>query len=128
MTDIGKQFKDILKEQFDEINSEINDLFEKKAKNMKTDSQGIITKFQRIDTGLMRKTVNSFASKGNNFKSITLESAAQQPGEDTIYSSFQELGTDRGITGVHFIRDSFNQNTDNIEKEIEQIINRVGNK
>ena len=125
--DIGKQFKELILSTFKKIDDEIDDFFKDKSKNMKKDSQGIITKFQRIYTGLMRKTVNSFATFGNGFKALTLESAAQQPKQDKIYSSFQEYGTDRGIKGILFVTNSFKQNTDNIEREIENIIERVGN-
>lgn len=125
MLDVGLEFKKMSLSVFNKIDEEINNLFEEKTKSLKSDSQDIIKKWNRIDTGVMINGVESLFSKGSTFKSLSLESAAKQPNKSTIYSSFNEFGTSR-MEPIYFVRDSFKENTDNIEQEIENIIKKVG--
>ena len=105
------------------LDHDIKQLLYTKSHKMKKDSQGIIKDAPRVDTGRMWKTIKSFVTVSDSKLGITLLSRAALKGKES-YSSFQEAGTSR-ISGIFFIRDSFNNNLKNIESEINNLITRA---
>lgn len=124
MSDIYKQYITFADSFFDKAVKNIEDLFVSRAGVMEKTSQNIIIKNDRIDTGLMLNTVRGITDFTEDIKGISLISDQEQKGR--FYSSYQEYGTSK-IKGIHFVENSFKDNTRNILEEIEKAIERAGN-
>jgi len=120
---ISEQLEIIVNKIENVLDHGLKDLFYKKSHKMKKDSQAIIKKYDRIDTSRMLKTVTSFVTVGESKIGITLFSRAKLRGKES-YSSFNEMGTSR-MKGIWFIRDSFNKNIKNIDREIDNLFTRI---
>jgi len=113
------QIESINKEVVDGINEAINEVFDAKIPKLKQSAQEIIDIKDRIDTGLMRKSVNSGFVKFENISTLFLEDSAIREGKKTDYVSFQEFGTVK-IKPALFLTGSFDKNTKDIPELIDE--------
>jgi hypothetical protein len=99
------------------IDNSINDIMQEEAILSEKQAKQTIIKYNRIDTGLMLKTVRAETLFEKNKKTYSLISDQEQRG--IYYSSFQEFGTSRGIKGIYFVTNSFNNAVENLQQKIQ---------
>jgi len=112
---IEKYFTTIL----ENLDAEINDIMQQESNLAEKEAQQTIIKYDRIDTGLMLRTVRSETTFYKYKKTFSLISDQEQRG--VYYSSFQEFGTKNGIKGIYFVNNSFDNAVDRIMEKLKEI-------
>lgn len=101
------------------FDNEINDIIKDESKLAEKEAQQTIIKYDRIDTGLMLKTVRSEMEIEPLKKRFSIISDQEQKG--IYYSSYQEFGTSRGIKGIRFVTNSFENAVKRIMEKLDNI-------
>lgn len=123
------QIEGVNREIIDAIHEAINDVFNDKVPKLKQDAQKIIDEKNIIDTGRLRRGVNSGFVKFEDINTLFIEASAIRPGKKTDYAQFQEFGTiyikRRGL----FVTGSFKKNTRDIlqliDKETQKQMDKI---
>jgi len=105
------------------IDNSVNDIIQEEAMLSEKQAQQTIIKYNRIDTGLMLATVRSETLFEKYKKTYSLISDQEQRG--VYYSSFQEYGTSKGIKGIYFVTNSFNNAVENLERKIQDELYQI---
>jgi hypothetical protein len=122
-----------IKELPDAIDKAIDETIKEQALLSEQASQQTIIKHNRIDTGLMLKTVRAETIFERYKKTYSLISDQFQEKkikgvmEKIYYSDYQEYGTKNGIKGIFFVEKPFFKAVDNIEEDFEKRLQEVNN-
>ena len=100
------------------FDNEINDIIKDESKLAEKEAKQTIIKYDRIDTGLMLKTVRSEMEIEPLKKRFSLISDQEQKG--VFYSSFQEFGTSN-FKGIKFVTNSFENAVKRIMEKLDNI-------